>query len=211
MGAGSVFYGPSPRYALSTKGVGGAPEGPQVPKALLAASWRLLGCGLAPAELPSHLILKIPGPFSKHESPRARPTFLSFLVLGVRVKLGRPQPSTSTSLPFCFKGSAGRAETDSFGVLSVGPPPRPASSVPSYFLGPWPWTPRTCGSDWCSGPSVPTSPNLKRLTNLFYQHSVLRRCPVVPSFGVFQSSFPDIVLKILCKLFKLLLINKCFI
>lgn len=155
MGVGSVFYGPSPRYALSTKGVGGAPEGPQVPKALLAASWRLLGCGLAPAELPSHLILKIPGPFSKHESSRARPTFLSFLVLGVRVKLGRPQPSTSTPLPFCFKGRAGRAETDSFGVLSVGPPPSPASSVPSYFLGPWPWTPGRVAVTGAQGPQSP--------------------------------------------------------
>lgn len=211
MGVGAVLRGPSPRYALSTKGVAGAPEGSQVPKALLAASRRLLGCGLAPAELPSHLTLKIPGPFSKHESPRVWPAFLSFSVLGVRVKLGRPQPGSSTPLSFCFKGRAGRVNADSLGVLSVGSPPSPASSVPLYFLGPWPWAPRTCGSGWCSGPPVPTSPDLKRLTNLFYQHSVLRRSPVVPSFGVFQSSFPDIVLKILCKLFKLLLINKCFI
>lgn len=133
MGVGAVLCGSSPRYALSTKGVGGAPEGPQVSKALLAASRRLLGCGLAPAELPSHLTLKIPGPFSKHESPRARPAFLSFSVLGVRVKLGRPQPGSSTPLPFCFKGRAGRAETDSSGVLSGGPhpalhPPSPCTS-----------------------------------------------------------------------------------
>lgn len=195
MGVGAVLCRSSPRYVLSTKGVGGAPEGPQVSKALLAASRRLLGCGLAPAELPSHLTLKIPGPFSKHESPRARPAFLSFSVLGVRVKLGRPQPGSSIPLPFCFKGRAGRAETDSSGVLSVGPPPSPASSVPLYFLGPWPWAPRTCGSGWCSGPPVPTSPNLKRLTNLFYQHSVLRRSPVVPSLGVFPIILPRYCIK----------------
>lgn len=59
---------------------------------------------------------------------------------------------------------------------------------------------------------VGAAPPPRTSLNLFYQHIPSYDAPpLVPSLGIFQSFFPDIVLKILSKLFKLLLINKCFI
>lgn len=158
MGVGAVLRGPSPRYALSTKGVAGAPEGSQVPKALLAASRRLLGCGLAPAELPSHLTLKIPGPFSKHESPRVWPAFLSFSVLGVRVKLGRPQPGSSTPFSFCFKGRAGRVNADSWESSAWGPHPALHPPYPCISWGPGLGPPGRVAVAGAQGPQSPPAP-----------------------------------------------------
>lgn len=109
--------------------------------------------------------------------------FLSFLFLGLRVKLRHPSlaapiprgwdPLASPDpLPCCFEWRAGRGEPD-FRVLRVAGapppppnPPSPCSTSQGRGLGP---TERVAVAGAQGLPSPP-SPNLKRLTNLLHQH-----------------------------------------
>lgn len=154
-------------------------SGVQLPKALPVSPLRIWGQAVAwPLLPPSHLTLQIP--FSDALLPQR-------LVPGGEglAEVAPPwQPCPQgPELPACPSALL-----------------RPAPSVP--FLGQGLQTQGTYGGGWCSGPPGPPSRTLQCLTNLLPSRSCVQMLSS-SALGFSQSSFPDIVLKILCKLVKL--------